>query len=376
MPGNILGQAFRLTSWGESHGPAIGGVIDGVPPGILLDIAAIQSALDRRRPGQHLTSPRLEADQLSILSGLFAGKTTGTPLAFQIQNENQSPAAYDDLKHVFRPGHADYAYFKKYGHVDFRGGGRASARETAVRVAAGAIALQVLRHLLDDSQNIHIKGALVQLGVHAIHREFWDWDMVTTNPFSCPDPTIIDLWTTYLTDIKDSGLSVGALIEVHAMGIPAGLGEPVYDKLDADFAKALMSINAVKGVEIGDGFASICAPVGYDEMRHAVEHHENINTEPYENANPAVVFETNRAGGILGGISTGQPIVCRIALKPTSSTRQPRKTIFHNGDSAEIEIHGRHDPCVGIRAVPIAEAMVALVLADHLIRWRGQCGMT
>lgn len=372
MPGNILGQAFSLTSWGESHGSAIGGVLDGVPPGILLDIAAIQSALDRRRPGQHLTSPRFESDQISILSGLFEGKTTGTPLAFQIQNENQLPAAYQDLKHVFRPGHADYAYFKKYGHVDFRGGGRASARETSVRVAGGAIALQVLRHLLGaaqgrDCQNIHIKGALVQLGVHAIHREFWDWDVVATNPFSCPDPTVIDLWTTYLTDVKDCGLSVGALIEVHAMGIPAGLGEPVYDKLDADLAKALMSINAVKGVEIGDGFASVCAPVGYDEMRSKAQPHENVISP--------VDFESNRAGGILGGISTGQPIICRIALKPTSSTRQPRKTIFRDGSPAEIEIHGRHDPCVGIRAVPIAEAMVALVLADHLIRWRGQCGM-
>lgn len=356
MPGNQFGQALTLTSWGESHGFAIGGVLDGIPPGIALDIRHIQEALHRRRPGQssHVT-PRSETDEIEILSGIYGGKTLGTPLAFLIRNNNQDSSSYEAYRNIFRPGHADYSYWKKYGYYDHRGGGRASARETAVRVAAGAIAQQILDHILDDK--VKVQGALVQLGACSICYDRWDWGEVNKNPLYCPDPEALREWLAYLDDIKQQGRSVGALIEVHATQVPAGLGEPVYDKLDADLAKALMSINAVKGVEIGDGFASVTAPVGYDEMSQ--------DDQP---------FLSNRAGGIVGGISTGQDIIARIALKPTSSTLQPRQALSKEGGVVVTQVQGRHDPCVGIRAVPVVEAMVRLVLADHLLRWRAQCG--
>lgn len=363
MPGNQLGQSLTLSSWGESHGPAIGGIIDGLPPGIPLDINLIQEKLDQRRPGQSsIVTPRNELDKIRFLSGFFEGKTLGTPLAFIIDNQNQNSEDYQSLKNVFRPGHADYAYHKKYGHVDHRGGGRASARETAIRVAAGSIALQLLHHLLTPA--LTVRAALIQLGQKKIsvniESSTWDWNFVTQNPFFCPDLTVINEWHDYLATIRAAGKSVGALIEVHANGIPAGLGEPVYDKLDADLAKALMSINAVKAVEIGDGFACVTAETGFDEM--ALSDNQQVN------------FSGNKAGGILGGISTGQPIVCRIALKPTSSTTQARNTLTKQLTPTTLAVQGRHDPCVGIRAVPIAEAMVAFTLADHYLRWRGQCG--
>jgi chorismate synthase len=314
--------------------------------------------LNRRRPGQSsVVSARDESDQIQILSGIFEGKTLGTPLAFIIENKNQQSKDYQYLKDIFRPGHADYSYHKKYGHVDHRGGGRASARETAVRVAAGAVALQILHHLI--SPDLVIRGALIQLG-HQKTTTIWKGNPLPPNPFFCPDPAVIEDWHQYLIDIRERGKSVGALIEVQAHGIPAGLGEPVYDKLDADLAKALMSINAVKGVEIGDGFASITADNSFDEM--------TLNDDQQ------VTFTENKAGGILGGISTGQPIICRLALKPTSSTKQPRNTLTKTWEPANLKVEGRHDPCVGIRAVPIAEAMISFVLADHLLRWRGQCG--
>ena len=358
MPGNQFGQALTLTSWGESHGLAIGGTIDGLPPGIPLSIDFIQHHLDRRRPGQSsVVSARDESDQIQILSGVFEGKTLGTPLAFIIENKNQKSEDYQYLKNIFRPGHADYSYHKKYGHVDHRGGGRASARETAVRVAAGAVALQILHHLI--SPDLTVRGALLQLGYKKTTIT-WKGTSFLTNPFFCPDSAVIEDWHQYLTSIREQGKSVGALIEVQAHGIPAGLGEPVYDKLDADLAKALMSINAVKGVEIGDGFASITADTSFDEMEL--------------DDDQQVTLTNNKAGGILGGISTGQPIICRLALKPTSSTKQPRDTLTKTLEPMNLKVGGRHDPCVGIRAVPIAEAMVSFVLADHLLRWRGQCG--
>lgn len=359
MPGNSIGQAFRLTSWGESHGVAIGGVIDGVPPGIFLNLEKIQQALDRRRPGKAWTSSRQESDQLQILSGFFENKTTGTPFSFQLINQDSRSQDYQSTQHVFRPGHADYAYQKKYGHADYRGGGRASARETAIRVAAGAVALQVINHILDHP--ISVQAIIRQVGEKKSDPNQWDWEFASTNPFFCPDKMVLRDWQAYLEDVQAKGVSVGALIEVRATGVPPGLGEPVYDKLDADLAKALMSINAVKGVEIGDGFSCLTSLVSYDEM---VASSEN-----------APSFLSNKAGGILGGISTGQPIVCRIVFKATSSTKQNRRTITHNNQNTTISISGRHDPCVGIRAVPIVEAMVSLVLADHLLRWRGQCGL-
>lgn len=358
MPGNQLGQALTLTSWGESHGIAIGGVMDGLPPGIPLNLDLIQAKLDQRRPGQSsVVTARNEPDKIRFLSGLYEGKTLGTPLAFMIENKNQRSEDYQALQNVFRPGHADYTYHQKYGHVDHRGGGRASARETAIRVVAGSVALQLLHHILETPPLV--RAALIQLGQKKISQK-WEWDFVHQNPFFCPDPTVIDEWHDYLTAIRAAGKSVGALIEVHAEGVPAGLGEPVYDKLDADLAKALMSINAVKGVEIGDGFGCITADAGFDEI--TVSPHQQVD------------FLGNKAGGILGGISTGQPIVCRLALKPTSSTLQTRNTITKQLTPTTLTVQGRHDPCVGIRAVPIAEAMVAFTLADHYLRWRGQCG--
>lgn len=354
MPGNTFGHTLRLTSFGESHGAALGGVLDGLPPLLPLSLEDIQPWLDRRRPGQSsYTTPRQEQDQIEILSGLFEGKTTGTPLAFLIRNCDQKSQDYERYKDIYRPGHGDFSYHKKYGIYDYRGGGRSSARETLIRVAAGAIAYKLLNHILKTS--VTIQAALVQLGHQKIDYTKWNWKEVRNNPFSCPDPDSTPLWEKYLQEMKEQGRSVGALIEVHADGIPAGLGEPVYDKLDADLAKALMSINAVKAVEIGSGFSCITANRGFDELTQEG-------------------FQSNQAGGILAGISTGAAIVCRVAFKPTSSTKEVRQTLSHSNESRRISIEGRHDPCVALRAPVIVESMVALTLADHLLRWNGQCG--
>ncbi len=356
MPGNAFGQAFRFTTWGESHGPAIGCVLDGVPPRIPLKEADIQVWLDRRRPGQSkYTTQRKELDRIRILSGVFEGVTTGTPIALVIENEDQRSKDYSEIKEKFRPGHADYTYWAKYAIRDYRGGGRSSARETALRVAAGAVARKVL------GEAIGIRGALVQMGPHEIDRDRWDWAQVEQNPFWCPDPEAAAAWANYLDRVRKAGSSAGAVIEIVADGVPPGLGEPVYDKLDADLAKAMMSINAVKGVEIGAGFeaAALSGEENADEMRAGDD---------------GLRFLSNRAGGILGGISTGQEVVVRFAVKPTSSILTPRKTVDVRGQDTEIVTKGRHDPCVGIRAVPVGEAMVAVVLADHLLRHRAQCG--
>jgi len=357
LPGNSFGHAFRFTTWGESHGPEIGCVIDGVPPGIPLQERDIQHYLDRRRPGQsRYTTQRKESDTVRIVSGVFEGMTTGTPLALVIANEDVRSKDYGDIKDKFRPGHADYTYWKKYGIRDYRGGGRSSARETAMRVAAGAVA----RKVLGDA--VAIRGALVQIGTKAIDRSRFDWGAVDSNPFWCPDAQMAEAWGAYIDEVRKAGSSVGAMVEVMASGVPAGLGEPVYDKLDADLAKALMSINAVKGVEIGAGMGA--AAMSGEESA------DEIRLDAAGNA----AFQSNNAGGILGGISSGQDIVARFAVKPTSSILSPRRTIDRFGNETEIVTKGRHDPCVGIRAVPIGEAMMALVLADHLLRHRAQCG--
>lgn len=360
MAGNSFGQSFRFTTWGESHGPAIGCVVDGVPPLIALEEAEIQTWLDRRRPGQsRFTTQRREPDSVKILSGVFEGQTTGTPISLLIENVDQRSKDYGDIKDKFRPGHADYTYIAKYGIRDYRGGGRSSARETALRVGAGAIARKVLDHLLDSP--VRIRGALVQMGDRTIDRSAWNWDQVEANPFWCPDPQAASAWEGYLDGIRKEGSSVGAVIEVVAEGVPAGLGDPLYDKLDADLAKAMMSINAVKGVEIGAGFqaAAFSGEENADEMRMEGDR---------------VEFLSNHAGGVLGGISSGQDVVVRFAVKPTSSILSPRQTVTRQGDETEISTKGRHDPCVGIRAVPVGEAMMAVVLADHLLRHRAQCG--
>jgi chorismate synthase len=360
MSANSFGHLFRFTTWGESHGPAIGCVVDGVPPRIPLSEADIQPWLDRRRPGQsRFTTQRQESDQVKILSGLFEGQTTGTPISLLIENEDQRSKDYSDIKDKFRPGHADYTYWSKYGIRDYRGGGRSSARETASRVAAGAIARKVLNHVL--AAPVSIRGALIQMGAHAIDRSRWDWDAVEKNPFFCPDAVSAKAWETELDAARKAGSSLGAIIEITASGAPAGLGAPIYGKLDADLAAAMMGINAVKGVEIGAGFgaASLSGEENADEMRMA---------------GGEVAFLSNQAGGILGGISTGQDIVVRFAVKPTSSILANRKTVNTKGEDVDIMTKGRHDPCVGIRAVPVGEAMLAVVLADHLLRHRGQCG--
>ena len=360
MPGNSFGTAFRYTTWGESHGPAIGCVIDGVPPRIALTEAEIQFYLDKRRPGgTRFTSQRREADQVRILSGVFEGQTTGTSLALSIENTDQRSKDYEENKDKFRPGHADYTYWRKYGIRDHHGGGRSSARETAMRVAAGAVARKVLHHVLGGG--VTIRGALIQMGPHRIDRDKWDWDAVDGNPFWCPDAAAAKDWEKHLDAARKAGSSLGAMIEVVASGVPAGLGEPVYDKIDADLAKALMSINAVKGVEIGAGFeaAALRGEENADEMRKD---------------GAGVRFLSNKAGGVLGGLSTGQDIVARFAVKPTSSILTPRQTVDIHGLDTEIVTKGRHDPCVGIRAVPVGEAMMAIVLADHALRHRGQCG--
>jgi chorismate synthase len=355
--GNSFGTLFRFTTWGESHGPAIGCVVDGCPSLIPLNEADIQGFLDKRRPGQSRhTTQRQEPDTVKILSGVFEGKTTGTPISLMIENVDQRSKDYGDIKDKFRPAHADYTYQMKYGIRDYRGGGRQSARETASRVAAGAIARKIL------GNGITIRGALVQIGSHKINRANWDWNEVEKNDFFCPDKKAAAHWETVLDDIRKSGSSTGAIIEVVASGVPVGLGEPIYDKLDSDLARALMSINAVKGVEIGDGFAA------------ATLSGENNSDDMISQTGPDgknnVRFASNHAGGILGGISSGQDIVVRFAVKPTSSILTPRATINQAGENTEILTKGRHDPCVGIRAVPIGEAMMACVLADHLLRLR------
>ncbi|MGA7486486.1 MAG: chorismate synthase [Xanthobacteraceae bacterium] len=362
MSFNTFGHLFRVTTFGESHGVAIGCVVDGCPPRIPLTEADIQPYLDRRRPGQsRFTTQRREPDTVKILSGVFlddtSGKqvTTGTPIAMLIENVDQRSKDYSDIKDKYRPGHADYTYDVKYGIRDYRGGGRQSARETAMRVAAGAIARKVV-------PGMAVRGALIQMGEHRVDRACWNWDEVERNAFFCPDARQAALFETYLDDIRKRGSSVGAVIEVVAEGVPAGLGAPIYGKLDGDLAAALMGINAVKGVEIGAGFAAaaLTGEANADEMRMG------------NDGKP--VFLSNHAGGILGGISTGQPVVCRFAVKPTSSILTPRRTVDRHGAETEISTKGRHDPCVGIRAVPIGEAMVACVIADHYLRQRGQMG--
>jgi chorismate synthase len=351
---NSFGHLFRVTTWGESHGPAIGCVIDGCPPRLKLSEADIQPWLDRRRPGQsRFTTQRQEPDTVRILSGVFEGLTTGTPIALVIDNVDQRSRDYTAIAAQFRPGHADLTYELKYGIRDYRGGGRSSARETAMRVAAGGVARRVL------GPGVRIRGALVQIGPHKIDRGRWDWDAIDENAFFCPDPVVAAQWEDYLGAVRKAGSSAGAVIEVVAEGVPPGLGAPVYGKLDADIAAALMSINAVKGVEIGEGFAAaaLSGEANADEMRMA---------------DGVVQFASNHAGGILGGIATGQPIVARFAVKPTSSILTPRQTVDRNGAEIEISTKGRHDPCVGIRAVPVGEAMLACVLADHLLRHRAQ----
>jgi chorismate synthase len=360
MAANSFGQLFRFTTWGESHGPAIGCVVDGVPPRIALAEGDIQHWLDRRRPGQsRFTTQRKEPDQVEILSGVFEGETTGAPVSLMIRNVDARSRDYGEIAQKYRPGHADYTYDAKYGIRDYRGGGRASARETASRVAAGAIARKVLNAIVPSG--VSIRGALVQIGTQPIDRANWDWGQVETNPFWCPDAAAAQKWETYLDEVRKAGSSVGAVIEVVASGAPVGLGEPVYGKLDAELAAAMMSINAVKGVEIGNGIAAaaLSGEENADEMR----------TE-----GDRVVFTSNHAGGVLGGISTGQDLVVRFAVKPTSSILTPRQTVDRAGAETEIATKGRHDPCVGIRAVPVGEAMMAVVLADQLLRHRGQIG--
>jgi chorismate synthase len=362
MPGNAFGQAFTYTTWGESHGAAIGCVVDGVPPRIPLCEEDIQAHLDRRKPGQsRYTTQRRESDTVRILSGVFEGLTTGTPLSLMIENQDQRSKDYSDIKDKYRPGHADYTYIAKYGIRDYRGGGRSSARETAMRVAAGAVARKVLAHVL--GHEVPIRAALVQLGPHGLDRANWDWAEIERNPFFCPDAAAAAVWAEHLDAVRKAGSSAGAVIEVIGEQVPVGLGEPVYDKIDADLAKAMMSINAVKGVEIGNGFAAA-----------ATSGEDNADQMRMDGERP--VFRSNNNGGSLGGLTTGQPLVARFAVKPTSSILTPRETVDRFGNEVEVVTKGRHDPCVGIRAVPVGEAMMAIVLADHLLRHRGQTGAT
>jgi len=357
MSFNTFGKLFRFTSWGESHGPALGCTVDGVPPMLELCEADIQMYLDERKPGQSkFTTQRREADAVKILSGVFEGKTTGTPIQLMIENTDQRSKDYSDIAASYRPGHADFTYTAKYGIRDYRGGGRSSARETAARVAAGAVARKII------GTNIKISAGMVQMGSHKVDRKRLDWTEVRKNPLFCPDPVAAKEWAEELDRIRKAGSSIGAVIEVVASGVPAGWGAPVYGKLDADLAAALMSINAAKGVEIGAGMgaAALTGEENADEMR------------PGENGSPE--FLSNNAGGILGGISSGQPIVARFSVKPTSSILTPRKSVTKDGIATDIVTKGRHDPCVGIRAVPIAEAMMACVLADHMMLHRAQCG--
>jgi len=361
MSHNTFGHLFRVTTWGESHGPALGAVVDGCPPRIAISEAEIQAWMDKRKPGtSRFTTQRREPDEVRILSGVLPQEdgtllTTGTPIALEIQNVDQRSKDYGDIKDRYRPGHADFTYDLKYGIRDYRGGGRSSARETAARVAAGAIARKVV-------PGMSVRGALVQIGPHKIDRARWNWNEVDQNPFFCPDAETATVWEEYLDGIRKAGSSAGAVIEVVAEGVPAGLGAPVYAKLDQDIASLLMSINAVKGVEIGEGFdaAALTGEENADEMRMG------------NDGKP--LFLSNHAGGILGGISTGQPIVARFAVKPTSSILTTRRSITAQGEEVDVMTKGRHDPCVGIRAVPIGEAMVACAIADHYLRHRGQNG--
>ena len=360
MAGNSFGQIFRFTTWGESHGPAIGVVVDGVPPRVPFAEADIQTWLDRRRPGQsRFTTQRKEPDTVQILSGVFEGMTTGAPVSMMIENVDARSKDYSEIAQKYRPGHADYTYDAKYGIRDYRGGGRSSARETASRVAAGALARKVIGHLVPGG--VDLRGALVRVGTMAIDRDNWDWSAVSDNPFWCPDPKMAGEWEAYLDEVRKAGSSVGAVIEVVAEGVPVGLGEPVYGKIDSDLAAAMLTINAVKGVEIGAGMgaAALTGEENADEMRMDGDN---------------VAFGSNNAGGVLGGITTGQDLVVRFAVKPTSSILTPRDTVSRDGDDTAISTKGRHDPCVGIRAVPVGEAMMACVIADHLLRHRAQIG--
>ncbi len=360
MSHNSFGHLFRVTTFGESHGPALGAIVDGCPPNIPLEAQEIQSFLDKRKPGQsRFTTQRREADAVKILSGVFADRdgrqvTTGAPVALVIENTDQRSKDYGEIADKYRPGHADYVYDAKYGVRDYRGGGRSSARETAARVAAGAVARKVIA-------GVTIRGALVQVGPHRIDRARFDWAEVERNPLFCPDARAAEFWADYLDGVRKDGSSIGAVIEIVAEGVPVGWGAPIYGKLDADLAAAMMSINAVKGVELGAGFAAaeLTGEDNADEMRAG-------------KGGPQ--FLSNNAGGVLGGISTGQPVVVRFAVKPTSSILTPRRTIDRFGKETDIVTKGRHDPCVGIRAVPVGEAMMACVLADHFLRHRGQVG--
>lgn len=362
MSHNTFGHLFRVTTWGESHGIALGCVVDGCPPGIRFSEAELQTWLDKRKPGQsRFVTQRREADQVRVLSGVLPDEdgvhmtTTGTPVSMMIENTDQRSKDYSEIAKRYRPGHADYTYQQKYGIRDYRGGGRSSARETAARVAAGGLARRVVPGLT-------VRAALVQIGEKAINRANWDWAEVDNNPFFAPDPEIVPVWEAYLDDIRQAGSSVGAVIEVVSEGVPVGLGAPIYSKLDQDIASGLMSINAVKGVEIGNGFgaAAITGEENADEMRAGPDGQPE--------------FLSNNAGGILGGISTGQPVIARFAVKPTSSILTERKSVDSDGNEVDVRTKGRHDPCVGIRAVPIGEAMVACTLADHYLRDRGQTG--
>ena len=359
MSFNTFGHLFRVTTWGESHGPALGATVDGCPPGVQIEAEALQHWLDRRKPGQNkFTTQRQEPDQVKILSGVFEGRATGTPIQLMIENTDQRSKDYGDIAKSFRPGHADITYHQKYGLRDYRGGGRSSARETAARVAAGGVARAVLADL---APGLRITGYMVQIGPHRIDRSRFDAEQIEQNPFWCPDPVAATQWAAYLDDLRLNHNSVGAVIEVTASGVPAGRGAPIYGKLDSDLASAMMSINAVKAVEIGEGMAAaeLTGVENADEIRMGANGPEYLS---------------NHAGGILGGISTGQDVVVRFAVKPTSSILTPRRTVNQDGAEIELITKGRHDPCVGIRAVPVAEAMMACVLLDHLLLDRGQTG--
>ena len=361
MSHNTFGHLFRVTTWGESHGPALGCVVDGAPPGIPLTEAEVQVWLDQRRPGQgKFVTQRQEPDAVRILSGVFEDEktnglvTTGTPISMLIENVDQRSRDYSEIAQAFRPGHADYAYFAKYGVRDYRGGGRQSARETAARVAAGAVARKVI-------PGVSIHAAVVQIGPHAVAPDRIDWSATRDNPFWCPDPDMVPVWEAHLEKVRKAGSSTGAVVALDAVGVPPGWGAPIYGKLDAELAAALMSINASKGVEIGAGFA-------------AAAYSGEENADEMRPGNDGPVFLSNKAGGVMGGISTGQPLVARVAFKPTSSILTPRETVNEAGEAIELRTKGRHDPCVGIRAVPVVEAMTACVLADAFLRHRGQTG--
>ena len=357
---NTFGHLFRVTTWGESHGPALGATVDGCPPNVPIDAAALQHWLDKRKPGQNkFTTQRREPDEVEILSGVFDGKSTGTPIQLMIRNTDQRSKDYGNISETCRPGHADITYWQKYGIRDYRGGGRSSARETAARVAAGGVAREAIKTLVP---NVEIKGYMTQIGPHKINQDNFDWDQIEQNEFWTPDATAAQDWAAYLDDIRKAHNSVGAVIEVVARNVPAGLGAPIYGKLDTDLAAAMMSINAVKGVEIGEGMnaAALTGAENADEI--------------FMGNDGRPVYSSNHAGGILGGISTGQDLVVRFAVKPTSSILTPRQSITKSGEPIEVVTKGRHDPCVGIRAVPVGEAMMACVILDHLLLHRGQIG--